>query len=169
MASQPARMLQLAFGGGAAGSAGRANNLVAAGPSLWARAALGPIAAGRLSGSYLFSRQGVGDDGPYRAQLLSVALTLSGALPALPALRAGAGVELLRLAVKTSAGASGSALLVGPLVELEGRLPLGRLTLILLARGTLHRSDGIETDTTLLFHHPTVTLGVVLGVEFEVL
>ncbi len=162
----PTRWLRIAVGSGVTAGAGRDDDLLAGGPSLWARAALGPVFAARLSAGYLFSREGTGKAGPYRAQLLPVGLVVSVAHPALPILRAGAGVELLRVAASGDRG-EGSALLAGPLAEVEGRLPLRTFTLVLLARAALHHSHGIETDTDVLFHLPTVSIGTTLGVEFD--
>src|SRR5262249_5427306 len=66
----PTRWLGIALGGGVTGAAGRDDDLLAGGPSLWARAALGPVFAARLSAGYLFSGEGPGKAGHYRAQLL---------------------------------------------------------------------------------------------------
>src|SRR5262249_50218337 len=108
-----------------------------------------------------------GNAGPYRAQLLPLGLVVSVAHPGLPELRAGAGVELLRVAASSDRG-EGSALLAGPLAEVEGRLPLRPFTLVLLARAALHYSNAIETDMYyVLFHLPTVSIGTTVGVEFD--
>lgn len=166
-APAPARWLRIALGSGVIAAAGRDDDLLAEGPSLWARAAFGPVFAARLSAGYLFSREGTGKGGPYRTQLLPVGLVVSVAHPALPALRAGAGVELLRVAASGDRG-EGSALLAGPLAEVEGRLPLRPFTLVLLARAALHHSQAIETDGgNVLFHLPTVSIGATLGLEFD--
>jgi hypothetical protein len=146
---------------------GTSGGLFMHGSTVGARVRLAPRLDLRAAIAFLRPQNFDHGDGRYHLELLPLQAAVLLAVPRLPGLRAGAGVETYLVTPDEDSRSSWS---MGPIAKLEHRLAIRSFALLSSVQAALHpRSWSIAGDPSAAALLPTWTLSATLGLAFTVL